>query len=153
MSTSVERAKKLVKEETNPEVLRALSAMLIEENDRLHKVIDQIEKRKAARDQARLNIEEEVKILRRKIFGRSEDRREGAEAESRQKTQEDAKLFSQAAFPAPEGPKSQKEKQGDIPERSIPHSLSEADLKKESESQFWSRNRLHLLRKKLELLG
>lgn len=135
MSTSVERAKKLVKEETSPEVLRTLSAMLIEENDRLHKVIDQIEKEKAVRDQARLNIEEEVKLLRRKIFGRSEDKREGAQDESREKTQADAELFSQAAFPAPEEPKSQKEKQRDLPARKIPHSLSEADLKKESESR------------------
>lgn len=135
MSTSVERAKKLIREETSPEVLRALSAMLVEENDRLHKVIDQIEKEKAAREQARLNIEEEVKILRRKIFGRSEDKREGAQEESRKKSQEDAELFSKAAFPAPEEPKSQKEKQKNVSERKIEHGLSEADLKKESESR------------------
>jgi len=134
MSASVERAKKLVKEETNPEVLRALSSMLIEENDRLHKVIGQIEKEKAAREQARLNIEEQVKLFKRKFFGRSEDKREGQD-EPRKKSQEDAELFSQAAFPAPEAPKSQNEKWKGILEEKIPHGLSESDLQKESESR------------------
>lgn len=125
----------MVNEEKSNEVLRALSTQLIDEVDRLHKVIDQIEKEKAAREQARLNIEEEVKILRRKIFGRSEDKREGTQEESRKKTQEDAELFSRAAFPAPEEPESQKEKQKNVPERKIQHGLSDADLKRESESR------------------
>ncbi|MGE0171127.1 IS66 family transposase [Nocardioides sp.] len=132
MGTSLERALELVKEETNPEVLRALSLMVIQENDRLLKVIDQIEKDKAARDQARLNIEEDLKLLRRKLFGRSEDKREG-QKESREKSQEDAQLFSQAAFPAPEEPKSQKDKWRGVPESKFQHGLNDTDLKKESE--------------------
>jgi transposase len=135
VSTSIERAKKLVKEETSQEVLRALSTQLIDEVDRLHRVIDQIEQEKAAREQGRLNIEEEVKLLRRKIFGRSQDKRGCAEEESRKRTQEDAELFSKAAFPAPEEPKSQREKQKDIPERKIQHVLSDAELERESESR------------------
>jgi hypothetical protein len=131
MLNPVERAKKIVSEETSTEVLRALSKQLIDENNRLCEIIREIEREKASVAQSQLNIEEQVKLLKRKIFGRSEDTREGGK-ESRQKTQEDVKLFSQALFPAPEEPKSQKEKWQSIETKEIPHDLSPEALKNES---------------------
>jgi transposase len=134
MLNSVERAKKIVGEEKNADVLRALSWQLIDEVTRLRGVIDEIEKEQAERVQTQLNIEEQVKLLKRKIFDRSEDKRE-SEEKVREKSQEEAKLFSQALFPAPEEPKSQKEKWKSIAEQEIPHGLSPEALKDESISR------------------
>lgn len=55
----------------------------------------------------RLHITEELKLPRRKIFGRSEVKREVDQDAARKKSQEEAGLLSLAAFVGPEKPKFQ----------------------------------------------
>ena len=47
-------------------------------------------------------------------------------------TQEEAELFAQAAFPAPDEPKSQNEKRAGMPEKAIPHEMTPEELAAES---------------------
>jgi hypothetical protein len=104
-----------------------------QEVERLRGVIKTIEAENALKAQLRLNIEEQLKQLRRKIFARSKEDRAGKEvgAEKR-KSQEEALLFAQAAFAAPEEPTNQKDKWALIPERKIPHAMSAEELIQES---------------------
>ncbi|MCC7406213.1 MAG: IS66 family transposase [Bdellovibrionales bacterium] len=117
-------------QEKSPEILRALSLQLSAEVERLRGVINEIEAEKAQRAQTQLNIEEQVKILKRKLFGRKSESRNKSDE---RKTQEDAHLFSQAAFPLPDEEKDQKEKRQSLPGVQIVHELSLIDLKNESE--------------------
>ena len=131
---SLERVKSLIENEP-PEILRALVLTTYQEVERLHGVIKTIENEKARQKQIHLNIEEQVKLLRRKIFARSKEDRKSkgdSEKEDKRESQTEAELFAQAAFPAPEEPKSQKEKWAVIPETEISHDLSAEELKAES---------------------
>jgi len=128
---SLERVKQLIANEP-AEILRPLIFTIVEENERLKSVIKQIEDEKARQKQTQLNIEEQIKFLRRKIFGRSKETRESQDGEKERESQEDAQLFAQAAFPAPEEPKSQKDKRVNMPEKTIPHDMTPEELKAES---------------------
>lgn len=142
----IEKIKKLIANEP-PEILRALVLTIAEENERLKTALKVKEDEKARQQQAHLNIEEQIKVLTRKFFCRSKENREskgaGApdaastaapapETEEQRESQEDVFLFAQAAFPAPEEPKSQKDKWASIPEVKIPHGLSNEELAAES---------------------
>jgi transposase len=126
---SIEKVKQLIANEP-AEILRPLIVTLAEDNERLKNIIKEIEEEKAQRRQAALNMEEQIKVLRRKIFVRSKEDREGAE--KKRETQEEARLFALAAFPAPEEPKSQKEKRASMPERAIAYEMTPEELKAES---------------------
>lgn len=102
---SLERVRQLIANEP-AEILRPLIFTIVEENERLKSVIKQIEDEKARQKQAQLNIEEQIKVLRRKVFGRSKETRESQDGEKTRDSQEDAQLFARAAFPAPDEPKS-----------------------------------------------
>lgn len=130
----LERIKMLIENEPL-EILRPLALRMTSEIDRLNAVIKEIEKENALRSQAHLNLEEEVKVLRREIYGRSSEKRPKENSDDRKRTPEDVRLFSEAAFPAPEVPKSQKEKWKQVPEETITHGLSAEELKRESESR------------------
>lgn len=128
---SLERIKQLIANEP-AEILRPLLMSTFEEVERLKIAIKTIEDEKARQNQIRLNIEEQIKVLRRKIFGRSKETREGQEDEKKRDSQEDAQLFAQAAFPAPEEPKSQKDKRADMSEKTFTHDMTPEELKAES---------------------
>ena len=135
MTTEIlEKIKRLLEGEP-AEILRPLLLASIEENDRLKAQLKKAEDEKARAKQAHLNIEEQVKVLRRKIFGRSKEDRKGQPdgGEQNRGSQEEAQLFTQAAFPAPAEPESQKDKRANLPERVIDHEKTSEDLKAESE--------------------
>lgn len=105
---SLEKIKKLIANES-PEVLRALVLSVIEDNDRMKSAIKKYEDEKLNASQSKLNLEEQIKVFRRKIFGRSKEDRESTSAsDEKRKTEEESRLFSQAAFPLPDEPKTQK---------------------------------------------
>jgi len=97
-----ERTKKILEQEKDPKVLRGLIDYILKDNDRLRGVIKEIEDRKANESQMQMNLEEQVKLLRRQIYARKKEDRTKASDRPRDKSQEEALLFSQSAFPASE---------------------------------------------------
>jgi hypothetical protein len=129
---SVERVKSLIAHEP-PEILRPLIVTMHLEVERLRGVIKEIEAENARKAQLQLNIDEQLKQLRRKIFARSkEDRLDKESLDKKRESQEDVALFAQAVFPAPAEAKTQKGKWASVPEREIPHSMSAEELTQES---------------------
>lgn len=129
---SLEKIKELIKDQP-PEILRALLLQTVEDSQRLREIIKIAEQEKYEQRQQHLNIEEQIKLLKKKLFGKSKEKRTGKdEAEKKRDDQEDAFLFSQAAFPAPDESKSLNEKRQSLPEETIIHSLTSEELKSES---------------------
>lgn len=128
-----ERTRKILEQEKDPRVLRALIASMAEHIESQNKVIESIKEERAAKDQQSFKMEEQVKLLRRQLFGKKSEIREVSDR-PRDKSQEAALIFSQAAFPSPESRKDQKNKSkgGDLPERVIDHHPSEEELRAES---------------------
>lgn len=96
------RSRQILENEKDPRVLRALIASMAEDLKRQKALIDELQKAKAEQEQAAFNLEERVKLLRRQIFGRSSEARTEASDRARDKSQQEALVFSKAAFPAPE---------------------------------------------------
>jgi len=128
---TLERVKSLI-EDQPPEILRPLILTMHQEVERLRGVIKEIEAENARKAQLQLNIEEQLKQLVRKVFARSKEARPGSEAKEKRQSQEDAELFTLAAFPAPEEPPTQKEKWATVPQKEIPHDMSAEELALES---------------------
>jgi transposase len=128
MSISADRMRQIVREE-HPEVVARLLASMQAENERLREVLRQIETEKALREQAQLNFEENLRILRREIFGKSSERRVEATDRPPDKSQTDALIFSQSAYPAPE---SRENAKAQIPKEIIEHVISDESLRSES---------------------
>jgi len=124
-------------ENEDPRVLRALVASMAEHIQQQKTLISKLEAEKAEKDQAAFLIEEKVKLLRRELFGKSSEKRCEASDRPRDKSQEDALLFSQAMFPAPESRADSKGKlRGDqLPETIIIHEMTEKILSQESLSR------------------
>lgn len=103
------REKKIIENE-DPRVLRALLASMAEHIQQQKELIARLEKEKAEKDQSSFKLEEQVKLLRREIFGKSSEKRPDASDRPRDKSQTEALLFSQSAFPAPESRQGEKGK-------------------------------------------
>lgn len=126
------REKQIIENE-DPRVLRALLTSMAEHIHQQKELIARLEEERAQRDQASFNLEERVKLLRREIFGKSSEKRAEASDRLRDKSQEDALLFSKAAFPSPEIRESDKGKmRGQCLESMvITHQMSDEDLQRE----------------------
>ena len=101
MSHNLERAQRILSQE-DPQVVAALMATMMDHIDRSDARIKSLESERSKSSQQSLNIEEQVKYFRRKLFGRSKETRLDASDRPRDKSQEDVLLFSQSAFPCPE---------------------------------------------------
>jgi len=132
MST-LERVKKVIANES-PELVARLMVDLIEHNKNMEARIKAIEAAQAEKDQAAFILEERVKLLRRAIFGQSSEKRTEASDRARDKSQEEALLFSQAAFPSPEirSAEKGKAKGQELETVIIEQCMLEADLRAES---------------------
>src|SRR5271166_6169515 len=129
---SLERIKQLIANEP-AEILRPLILAMAEENENLKTAIKRIEDEKARQRQSQLNIEEQIKLYRRKTYGRSKEDRQGQEKSKEDRpTPEEAELFAKAAFPAPDEPASQKEKRTGMPEKTFTHPMTAEELASES---------------------
>jgi transposase len=125
------RTRQILEQEKDPKVLRALIADLIEYNKRLENLVDKAHAEKARQSQTAFTLEERVKLLRRMIFGKKSEVRAGDRA--RDVSQQEAQLFSQAAFPSPDLRADQKGKSKgrELEEVVIEHHPELADLKEE----------------------
>src|SRR3989344_2136120 len=97
-----ERTRKILEQEKDTRVLRALIESMAEHIELQRKIIDRVEAEKNEKEQAAFSLEERVKLLRRSLFGKSSEKRHEASDRPRDKSQEEALLFSQSAFPSPE---------------------------------------------------
>lgn len=130
------RTKQIIEQQTDPRLLRALLADALEHIDRQRELIEKLQAAKAEAAQTKFAIEERVKLMRRQIYGKSSEKRAEASDRPRDKSQEDALVFSQAAFPALETRSEQqkgKAKGLDLEEVVIDHRPTENDLVDESE--------------------
>lgn len=114
----------------SPELIRALLLDMAKHISEQADLIKRLEAAKALKDQAVLVFEERVRLLLRQIFATKSEKRNDATDRPRDKSQEEARLFSEAMFPAPE---KREDKRYALHEPIIEHHLSEDDLKKESE--------------------
>lgn len=95
------RTKKIIEETKDPELLRALLNDAINHIEHQRQIIEKIEAENLSKSQASFVLEERVKLFIREKFGKKSEKRLEASDRPRDKSQEEALLFSQAAFPAP----------------------------------------------------
>lgn len=131
MASNFDRAKKVVSNES-PELVAHLLADLMGEVERQRLLIEKIKTENAAKDQSAFEIEEKVKVLRRLMFDSGAERRTEATDRPRDKSQEEAFLFSQAAFPSPEVRDKQNAKSSVLDEPLVNHRMSAEALIAES---------------------
>ena len=132
MSVTFERAKQIATKES-PELVARLLVSMSEHIESQKQLIEKIEAEKAAKDQATFVVEENVKLLRRELFGRSKEDRPEASDRPRDKSQEQALLFSQAAFPSPEKRSDDGKSKGrDLDQVLYEHGLTDVELVAES---------------------
>ncbi|MGE0527285.1 MAG: IS66 family transposase [Bdellovibrionales bacterium] len=130
------RIERLIKSETNPEILQILLLETAEENKRLKARLEALENAKAAEAQVTMALEERLRLLRGAMFGRSREERVEASDRARDKSQEAALLFSKAAFPAPQtrdDDQKNKAKGKELDGVPVEHRMTPEDLTKESE--------------------
>jgi transposase len=134
-----ERSKKILEAEKDPLILRALIAQLAAENYLLKSVIEKRNAEEEQKKQTGLNLEERVKLLKRSLYGRSKEDRKAGEREAtdrpRDKSQVEASLFAQSAFPADQTRDENEEgkKRGwDLEEVVIDHLAGVSDLLEEA---------------------
>ena len=131
----LKKIKKILKEES-PELVAQLMANLIEHNRKLEARIEAIEKQRFEKEQSAFAMEEQVKLLRRSLFGKSSEKRAEATDRPRDRSQTEALLFSQAAFPAEVSREDQKKnKWANLPELEIAHHLNDDELNEEAKSR------------------
>ena len=131
-SNVLKKIKKILKEES-PELVAQLMANLIEHNRKLEARIEAIEKQQKEKDQSAFAMEEQVKLLRRSLFGKSSEVRVESTDRPRDKSQTEALLFSQAAFPAEVSRDDQnKNKWANLPIQEVNHHFSDTELNEEA---------------------
>jgi transposase len=101
MASHLERAEKIVKQE-DPQVVAGLLASMMDHIESQKNLIAQLEAEQAKKSQESFLIEERIKLLRRSLYGRSKEDRALAGDRPRDRSQEEALIFSKAVFPAPE---------------------------------------------------
>jgi transposase len=133
MSVTFERAKQIASQE-NPELIARLLVSMSEHIESQKQLIDKIEAEKAAHEQQGFVLEEKVKLLRRQFFGKKSEIRDASDR-PRDKSKEEALLFSQAMFPALDTRSSDeknKAKGKELQEQVFEHEPTSAELTEES---------------------
>lgn len=126
------RTKKIIKSEKDPEVLQELLRRALDHIDSQKQLIEKLEAEKALKDQQSFLIEEQVKLIRRSMFKTGVEKRLDASDRPRDKSQEEALLFSRAAFPSDETREGVKDRFKDLETVTIEHEISESELTAES---------------------
>lgn len=87
--------------EDDPRILRALAKMLDSDNRRLREVLAKVQAEQAKQSQQKINIEESLKVLRNKFFGKSSEK--STRERSRDRMNEDPELLvhSENLLPPP----------------------------------------------------
>jgi len=66
-----------VKQENNPEVLKALIASIVDKNEKLEKELICLQAEKFKKDQHALKLDDELLLARKRMFGKSSEKRSG----------------------------------------------------------------------------
>ena len=135
MANGIERFEKILREE-DPRVVAGLLASMADHIESQKKLIAELEAEKAKQSQTAFLIEEKIKLLKRGLFGRSKEDRPEASDRPRDKSQQEALLFSQAAFPTLEtraNDQKIKNRWSNLKSKEIVHEISDAALTAESE--------------------
>lgn len=128
---SSSRIKQIIKEES-PEVLAGLIASMAEHIENQKKLIEKLESEKLVKEQSSFLVEEQIKLIRRALFKSGQETRLEANDRPREKSQEEALLFSQAMFPSIEYREAGKDRFKDLESITIDHELSSSELEAES---------------------
>jgi hypothetical protein len=135
---SPSRIKQIVEQES-PELVAALLVSMAEHIESQKKLIVRLEAENLQKSQESFLIEEKVKLLKRQLFGRKKEDRPEASDRPRDKSQQEALLFSQSAFPTIEVRDQKgikiKDRWLDLEQRQIDHDITNEELLKESESR------------------
>lgn len=126
------RTKQILDAEKDPEVLKGLLERALAHIDTQKLLIEKLEAEKLLKDQQNFLIEEQVKLVRRSLYKSGVEKRLDASDRSRDKSQVDALLFSQAMFPSEEKREGGKDRFKDLESITIDHEITESELKAES---------------------
>lgn len=124
-----QEAPHILDNEHDPRILRALAKMLDSENKRLSKVIKQIQAEEAKKSQEKLNLEDSLKVLKKKFFGKSSEKSVKIRERDRLNDDPELLLHSQNLLPEPK-----KKQIRDLEVEIKVHESSNEDLKLMSES-------------------
>ena len=113
---------RIVKEENNPEVLRAYLQYTIDLVEQQKKTIERLEIEKAKKDQLTLNLDDKLLLMKKRMFGNSSEKRAGSRKRDNKRQ---LSLHSESLVPPP----SEKEL-GSLVELKVDHKLSSEDLSK-----------------------
>lgn len=128
-----ERTRRIIESEKDPRILQALLSQALEFIEHQKLVVAKLQEEQALSQQSKFNLDERIKLLRRSIYGKSAEKRSEATDRPRDKSQTEALLFSQAAFPAELSREDQKKnKWSGLPIREIEHHFSGEDLNEEA---------------------
>lgn len=110
-----------VKQENDPEVLKALLSYIAQENEILKKENTRLQVEKNKKDQQTLNMDDALLLMRKRVFGKSSEKRSGGR--KRDKNKKQLSIHSQSLVPPP----SEKEL-GSLPEIKVDHKLTSEEL-------------------------
>nr|BFD65151.1 hypothetical protein HAGR004_01730 [Bdellovibrio sp. HAGR004]BFD65310.1 hypothetical protein HAGR004_03320 [Bdellovibrio sp. HAGR004]BFD65899.1 hypothetical protein HAGR004_09210 [Bdellovibrio sp. HAGR004]BFD66580.1 hypothetical protein HAGR004_16020 [Bdellovibrio sp. HAGR004]BFD67013.1 hypothetical protein HAGR004_20350 [Bdellovibrio sp. HAGR004] len=128
-----ERTRKIIESEKDPRILQALLSQALEFIAQQKLLVAKLQEEQALSLQSKFNLDERIKLLRRSIFGKSTEKRAEATDRPRDKSQTEAMLFSQAAFPAEVSREEQKKnKWSGLPSCEVAHHLSDDELNEEA---------------------
>lgn len=128
-----ERTRRIIESEKDPRILQALLTQALEFIDQQKALVAKLQEEQALSAQSKFNLDERVKLLRRSIFGKSAEKRAEATDRPRDKSQTEALLFSQAAFPAEVSREDQtKNKWPGLPTQEVEHHFADRELDEEA---------------------
>lgn len=118
-----------LRRETDPELLRDVAMHVIEQNQKLNELIDSILEQQAAQAQQKLSLKDELKVLRKMVFGKSAEKRKRPEAQDRRRSIESQALLlhAQSLAPLPD-----EEESKDLSEEVHDYDLTEAEKGEEA---------------------
>lgn len=111
--------------EKSPEVLRALVKVIAAHNDKLQRELDRFRNEAALSGQLKLNIEDQLTVLRRIIFGRKSEKRSGKRPRGQE--EDETLLHSQQILPPLKDEQTKK-----LDEQIVYHEMSTKELLAES---------------------
>lgn len=128
-----ERTKKLIEDEKDPRILKALLLQAADFIAHQKSLIEKLEAEKLLKDQSAFIIEEKIKLLKRALYKSGREVRIEATDRPRDKSQTEALIFSQAMFPTTEERGGKEEDRfKDLEVVLIDHDITSEELKAES---------------------
>lgn len=130
-----ERTKKLIEDEKDPRILKALLLQAADFIAHQKSLIEKLEAEKLLKDQSAFIIEEKIKLLKRALYKSGCETRLEPSERARDKSQTEALIFSQAMFPTTEtrdGKKEEEDRYKNLETILMDHVIADEELKAES---------------------